>query len=69
MIDFLVFIAPAPVPLEVQGERWHTGQFGSDERRREALIESYLQTEMRYVWENQLGSDAEAATAVREALF
>lgn len=69
VLDFLVESAPEWIPLEVQGERWHTGGFASDEMIREALIEAYLGTEIRYVWENQLQSDEEALQAVKTVLL
>jgi len=69
VIDFLIENAPKSIPLEVQGDRWHTGNFSSDERTREARIESYLGTEIVYVWENQLQSDEDAFTAVKQAIY
>jgi len=68
VVDFLITGAPHPYALEVQGERWHTNNFASEERMREAMIEAYLDTEIRYVWEDQLQSDEDAIAAVKEVV-
>lgn len=68
VIDFLVEAAPNYIPLEVQGERWHTGQFASDERRRIALIEATLNTTVLFVWENELQSQEAANAAVKKVI-
>jgi len=38
-LDFLV-LRPFSIDLEVQGEHWHTGQLGADDRLRKAIIEA-----------------------------
>ena len=39
LIDFLV-LRPFTQALEIQGEHWHTGQLGADDRLRKAIIEA-----------------------------
>ena len=68
VLDFLVDPDGVIVPLEVQGERWHSGQFASGEQLRKAMIESYLDAEIKYVWEPDLQSDEAALEAVKKAI-
>ena len=68
VVDFLIDAAPASIPLEVQGEHWHTGSFSSGELMRQAVIEDYLGTKLLYVWENELGSDEDALQAVKKEI-
>lgn len=67
VLDFLIIDA-MPYALEVQGERWHKGQFGSGDHRREAIIEAYLGTKVRYVWGNDLQTQEAADAAVRKVI-
>jgi len=69
VVDFLIFSAPNNIPLEVQGERWHTSYFSPDENMRKAIIESILNTEMRYVYENELQTQQDADIAVKKAVL
>jgi len=68
VIDFIVDPNGLLVPLEVQGEHWHTGSLSSGERMREAIIEEYLGVELVYLWENQLTSESAAYQAVKRVL-
>lgn len=69
VIDFLIDNAPKSIPLEVQGEHWHTGNFSATEQMRAAMIEAYLDTPLVYVWENELQNDQDALSAVRKAIY
>lgn len=69
VVDFLVFMAPDNIPLEVQGERWHTTYFSPDENMRKAIIESILNTQMRYVYENELQNQQDTDIAVKKAIL
>jgi len=69
VVDFLVFLAPNNVPLEVQGERWHTTYFSPDENMRRAVIESILNTQVKYVYENELRTQQDTDTAVKRVLY
>jgi len=67
VLDFLI-LEGRPYALEVQGERWHKGQFGSNENRRIAIIESILETKVQFVWEPDLQTQESADAAVRRVI-
>ena len=67
VIDFLIIDGPVIV-LEMQGERWHQGQFGSGERQRESLIRAIFGVLPSYVWENQCPTEYDTYAAIRKAI-
>lgn len=68
-VDFLVEDAPQWFPLEVQSERWHTGQYAVQADIRASKIEAYFQTEIRYVFEDELQTQEDANMAIKEVLY
>lgn len=43
LIDFLVHTAPLATMIEPEGNHWHTGELGSDDRKRDADVENLMQ--------------------------
>lgn len=68
VIDFLLIDGPTII-IEMQGERWHTGQFGSNEKMREAQLVRIFHTQPRYVWENECSTEYDTYQAVRKAIY
>lgn len=68
-IDFVVEDVPKWFPLEVQSVRWHTGRFAIGEDIRAAKVERYFDTQIRYVFEDELQSQGEAVAAIKEVLY
>lgn len=66
-IDFLLVDGPVMV-LEIQGQRWHSGQFASGERLREQMIRAYFGVIPVYVWENECKDEYATYLAVRRAV-
>ena len=69
VIDFVVDVNGETMPLEVQSLRWHQGKYAREEAMREARVEQFFGTEIRYVWEDELTSKEDAIIAVRKALY
>jgi hypothetical protein len=68
VIDFILIDGP-PIIIEMQGERWHKGSFGSGERMREAIIRGIFGVFPRYVWENECPTEYDTYLAVRRAIY
>jgi hypothetical protein len=69
VVDFLIFVAPNNVALEVQGDRWHTTYFSPDENMRRSIIESILGSQIKYVFENELQTQVDTDTAVKKVIY
>jgi hypothetical protein len=66
-IDFVVY-NPFPVPVEIYGEYWHTGQLGADDRLRQSIIENKFGRELVVIWGNESDSQEKADQIVRQKL-
>lgn len=66
-IDFLVLF-PFAIPVEVMGEYWHTGEMGSDDKMRQAIIEQMIGHEVVNLWTLDLVDQETTYTKVRQAL-
>ena len=69
IVDFIVEDAPRWFPLEVQSERWHTGKYAEGEDIREKKIERTLMAEVRYVYEEELQTQSDAVSVMKEVLY
>lgn len=67
VLDFLLIDGP-PVIIEIQGERWHKGAFGSGERLREGIIRAIFDVLPRYVWQYECPTEYDTYQAVRRAV-
>jgi len=65
IVDFLVY-NPMPLPVEVFGEHWHTGQLGSDDKMRLAQIEQYFNQMAEIIWGRECDSYDKALATCRE---
>lgn len=65
VIDFVV-TGGLPIVIEMQGERWHTGAFSSNERLREAFILQYFGVKPDYVWGNECPTEYDTYKAIRK---
>lgn len=68
-LDFLVLTtAPRPTPLEVLGDRWHTGSLGREDRHREIVINDVGRergwNEVVYLFEQDTRTEAAAYEAI-----
>jgi hypothetical protein len=43
MVDFVVHTVPLATMIEPIGNHWHTGELGSDDKKRQADVESLMQ--------------------------
>lgn len=66
-IDFVVS-NPFQVPVEVFGEYWHTGQLGSDDKLRLAIIENKFRRETIIIWGNECDTQEKADAVVKQRL-
>lgn len=67
VIDFLV-LTPFVVPVEVLGEYWHTGEMGSDDRMRQAIIEQQIGNKVVNLWTVDLPDPETTYSKVRHEL-
>ena len=67
VIDFLI-LRPFAMALEVQGEHWHTGELGADDRLRKAIIEAEG-IPVEYLWTVDLLNAETTYTEVRKLLL
>lgn len=67
IVDFVAY-NPFPIPIEVYGTYWHTGQFSEEDRFREAVIFNHYKREVVPFWEPELETLELAIQAVREKL-
>jgi hypothetical protein len=42
MVDFVVFTVPLWTMIEPEGNHWHTGELGSDDKKRDADVEALM---------------------------
>ncbi len=68
VVDFVVY-NPFPLPVQVFGEYWHTGELGSDDRKKQAIISNLYGREPVVLWGSELGSQDDADSAVRRKLL
>lgn len=47
LIDFVVQTVPLATMFEVEGNHWHTGELGADDKKRKADIEDIMQDQAR----------------------
>ena len=47
LIDFVVDTVPLKTMVEIEGNHWHTGELGSDDKKRQADVESAMQSVAR----------------------
>ena len=66
-IDFVVY-NPFPIPVEVFGNYWHTGQFDSDDKMRMARIEDHFKRKIVILWGSELETQEMADKTVREKI-
>lgn len=43
MVDFVVHTVPLATMIEPEGNHWHTGELGSDDKKRDADVEALMQ--------------------------
>ncbi len=72
IVDFLVLTtAPMATPVQVNGEYWHEGSMGSEERLKQILLGHALRNETNetvILWAADLGTQADAHAAVAGAI-
>jgi len=44
LVDFVVYTTPLATMIEPIGNHWHTGELGADDRKRQADVESIMQS-------------------------
>lgn len=64
IIDFVVE-NPFETPLEVFGEHWHSGQLGSDDKWRLAILRQMFGREPIVLWGSELQDPQQAMQAVQ----
>lgn len=67
-IDFLVLF-PFATPIEVMGEYWHTGEMGSDDKLRQAIIEQMIGRPVINLWTQDLIDPETTYSVVRRELM
>ena len=67
LIDFLVLF-PFAIPIEIMGEYWHTGEMGSDDKLRQAIIEQMIGHEVVNLWTLDLVDPETTYSKVRAAV-
>ena len=67
-VDFVVS-NPFPQPVQVYGEYWHTGQLGSEDRMKLAILADIYGREVVVLWGSELGDQSAADAAVRRELL
>lgn len=67
VIDFLILF-PFTQALEIQGEYWHTGQLGSGDRLRKAIIEAEG-IPVLYLWTIDIPTPEDTFSKVRNLLL
>lgn len=68
LIDFLV-LNPFGTPVEVMGEYWHTGEMGSDDMFRQAIIEQMIGRPVVNLWTQDLIDPETTYSVVRRELM
>lgn len=68
LIDFLVW-NPFETPVEVLGEYWHTGEMGSDDKFRQAIIEQVFNKQVVNLWTQDLIDPETTYSVVRNELM
>ncbi len=68
LIDFLV-LNPFGTPVEVMGEYWHTGEMGSDDKFRQAIIEQVFNKQVVNLWTQDLIDPETTYSVVRRELM
>jgi hypothetical protein len=43
LVDFLVHTSPLATMIEPEGNHWHTGELGNDDKKRDADVENMMQ--------------------------
>lgn len=67
VIDFLV-LNPFSIPIEIMGEYWHTGEMGSDDRFRQAIIEQMIGNKVVNLWTADLIDEQTTYSKVKHEL-
>ena len=65
IVDFLLY-NPMPIPVEVFGEHWHTGQLGADDKMRLGMIEQYFNQVPVIIWGRECDTYEKAYATCRE---
>ena len=68
LIDFWVLF-PFATPIEVLGEYWHTGELGSDDKMRQAIIEQMIGRHVINLWTEDLTDPETTYSKVRSELM
>jgi hypothetical protein len=67
VIDFVVF-NPFPVPVFVNGEYWHTGQLGEEDKLKLATAQQYYNRIPVVLWGKDLQTQEDTDAIVRQEL-
>ena len=68
VLDFLVFL-PAPIPVQVYGEYWHTGQLSSDDRYNEIQIANMVGQYPVILWGSETETVEDATSALKRKVL
>lgn len=73
LIDFIVYTQPLATMIEIYGGYWHDGEFGADDKKRQADIESAMEdvarVPMSIIWASDLIDSETVFRKVREAIY
>jgi hypothetical protein len=71
VLDFLVFTQPLSTALQIFGQYWHSGQMGSEDKFKLALLEDYFagQATVEVLWAADLIDMDTTLVKVRELLL
>ena len=72
ILDFLVMTDPLSTPLEVDGEHWHSGERGSDDKMRHVILEQYFEGKAQplvILYGQDLATQELADSSVRREIF
>jgi hypothetical protein len=70
VLDFLVFTAPKPTPVQVHGEYWHTGSHAAEDLLKEQVLrENPEWFEPVTIWGKESNTVEDALCALRRELM